>query len=136
MRPGPLILLLTLSLPAAVKAEQSPPQPPAVPGSAAQAQIDSLEQRLAISEEQRDAMAAELQANDGERESVQLQRLRQENQRLKLQLKKAQAQAQTPPQLVSEKQMWFAIGAGAGLLGVIIGALLRGSRRSRREWLN
>ena len=73
MRPGPLILLMTLSLPAAVQAEQSPPQP----ASAAQVQIDSLEQRLAISEEQRDAMAAELQANDGERESVQLQRLRQ-----------------------------------------------------------
>jgi hypothetical protein len=79
-------------------------------------------------------MAAELQANDGERESVQLQRLRQENQRLKLQLKKVQAQA--PQQLVSEQQIWFAIGAGAGLLGVIIGALLRGKRRSRREWLN
>ncbi|HUE91208.1 translation initiation factor 2 [Pseudomonas sp.] len=129
MRPGPLILLLTLSLPAAVQAEQSPPA-----ASAAQAQIDSLEQRLAISEEQRDAMAAELQANDGERESAQLQRLRQENQRLKLQLKKAQAQAPQP--LISEQQRWFAIGAGAGLLGVIIGALLRGSRRSRREWLN
>jgi ElaB/YqjD/DUF883 family membrane-anchored ribosome-binding protein len=134
MRPGPLILLLTLSLPAAVQAEQSPPQPPAMPESAAQAQIDSLEQRLAISEEQRDAMAAELQANDGERENAQLQRLRQENQRLKLQLKKAQAQAPQP--LISEQQRWFAIGAGAGLLGVIIGALLRGSRRSRREWLN
>lgn len=130
MRPGPLILLMTLSLPAAVQAEQSPSQP----ASAAQVQIDSLEQRLAISEEQRDAMAAELQANDGERESVQLQRLRQENQRLKLQLKKAQAQA--PQQLLSEQQMWFAVGAGASLLGVIIGALLRGKRRSRREWLN
>jgi SH3 domain protein len=128
MRPGPLILLMTLSLPAAVQAEQSPPQP----ASAAQVQIDSLEQRLTISEEQRDAMAAELQANDGERESVQLQRLRQENQRLKLQLKKAQA----PQQLLSEQQMWFAVGAGASLLWVIIGALLRGKRRSRREWLN
>lgn len=131
MRPGPLILLLALSLPAAVQAEQSPPEAQV---SAAQAQIDSLEQRLAISEEQRDAMAAELQANDGERENAQLQHLRQENQRLKLQLKKAQAQA--PQQLISEQQRWFAIGAGAGLLGVIIGALLRGSRRSRREWLN
>jgi hypothetical protein len=125
---------MTLSLPAAVQAEQSPPQLAAVPASAAQVQIDSLEQRLAISEEQRDAMAAELQANDGERESVQLQRLRQENQRLKLQLKKVQAQA--PQQLLSEQQMWFVVGAGASLLGVIIGALLRGKRRSRREWLN
>lgn len=122
MRPGPLILLLTLSLAATVQAEQSPPQP----ASAPQAQIDNLEQR--------DAMASELQANDGERESAQLQRLRQENQRLKLQLKKAQAQA--PQQLLSEQQMWFAVGAGASLLGVIIGALLRGKRRSRREWLN
>ena len=65
---------------------------------------------------------------------MQLQRLRQDNQRLKLELKKNQASAPKP--LISEQQMWFATGAGAGLLGVLIGALLRGGRRARREWLN
>lgn len=133
MRPGPLLLLLTLCLPTLAVAEQSPPQAPAETTST-QAQIDALQQRLALSEEQREALGAELQSSAGERETVQLQRLRQENQRLKLQLKKVQASAPQP--LISEQQLWFAIGAGAGLLGVIIGALLRGGRRSRREWLN
>ena len=133
MRPGPLFLLLTLCLPAIALAEESPPQPLAE-ATSVQAQIDDLEQRLALSEEQREALSAELQSSSGERENVQLQRLRQENQRLKLQLKKVQASAPQP--LVSEQQMWFAIGAGAGLLGVIIGAVLRRGRRSRSEWLN
>ena len=133
MRPGPLFLLLTLCLPVAALAEENPPQPLAE-ATSMQAQVDELEQRLALSEEQREAVSAELQTNTGERETVQLQRLRQENQRLKLQLKKVQASAPQP--LVSEQQMWFAIGAGAGLLGVIIGALLRRGRRSRSEWLN
>ena len=127
MRPGPLFLLLTLCLPAFAVAEESPPQP-LVESTSAQAQIDDLEQRLALSEEQRNALSTELQ------KTAQLQRLRQDNQRLKLQLKKAQASA--PPPLISEQQMWFATGAGAGLLGVIIGALLRNGRRSRKEWLN
>jgi septal ring factor EnvC (AmiA/AmiB activator) len=133
MRPGPLFLLLPLCLPAAAQAEESPPQPLAE-ATSAQAHIDELEQRLALSEQQREALAAELQSSTSERENVQLQRLRQDNQRLKLQLKKAQAS--TPQPLISEQQMWFATGAGAGLLGVIIGALLRSARRSRREWLN
>ncbi|MCZ4321822.1 translation initiation factor 2 [Pseudomonas anguilliseptica] len=133
MRPGPLFLLLTLCLPAVTQAEESPPQPLAE-ATSAQTQIDELEQRLALSEEQRAALSAELQNSSNERDTVQLQRLRQENQRLKLQLKKAQA---SPPQpLISEQQMWFATGAGAGLLGVIIGAFLRRGRRSRSEWLN
>jgi SH3 domain protein len=133
MRPGPLLLLLTLCLPALVQAEESPPQPLAAAASA-QAQIDQLEQRLALSEQQRDALSSELQSSADERDNVQVQRLRQENQRLKLQLKKAQASAPHP--LISEEQMWFAAGTGAGLLGVIIGALLRRGRGSRREWLN
>lgn len=133
MRPGPLFLLLTLCLPVAALAEENPPQPLAE-ATSMQAQVDELEQRLALSEEQREALSAELQTNTGERETVQLQRLRQENQRLKLQLKKVQASAPQP--LVSEQQMWFAIGAGAGLLGVIIGAVLRRARRSRSEWFN
>lgn len=125
MRPGPLFLLLTLCLPAVTQAEENPPQPLAE-ATSAQPQIDKLEQR--------EALSAELQNSGSERDTVQLQRLRQENQRLKLQLKKAQASAPQP--LISEQQMWFATGAGAGLLGVIIGALLRPGRRSRREWLN
>jgi len=133
MRPGPLFLLLTLCLPALALAEESPPQPLAEITSA-QAQIDDLEQRLALSEEQRNALSTELQNTASEHETAQLQRLRQDNQRLKLQLKKAQASAPHP--LISEQQMWFATGAGAGLLGVIIGALLRNGRRSRKEWLN
>ncbi|WP_405120512.1 translation initiation factor 2 [Pseudomonas leptonychotis] len=133
MRPGPLFLLLTLCLPAFALAEESPPQPLAE-NTSAQAQIDDLEQRLALSEEQRNALSTELQNTANEHETAQLQRLRQDNQRLKLQLKKAQASA--PPPLISEQQMWFATGAGAGLLGVIIGALLRNGRRSRKEWLN
>jgi SH3 domain protein len=130
MRPGPLLLLLTLCLPAVTQAEENPP-PPLAEATSAQAQIDELEQRLALSEGQREALSSELQNSSNERDTVQL---RQENQRLKLQLKKAQASAPQP--LISEQQMWFATGAGAGLLGVIIGALLRPGRRSRREWLN
>lgn len=133
MRPGLLFLLLTLCLPAVTQAEESPPLPLAE-ATSAQTQIDELEQRLALSEEQREALATELQTSSNERDTVQLQRLRQENQRLKLQLKKAIASAPQP--LISEQQMWFATGAGAGLLGVIIGALLRRGRRSRSEWLN
>ncbi|MFI8383546.1 translation initiation factor 2 [Pseudomonas sp. NPDC079086] len=133
MRPGPLFLLLTLCLPAVTQAEESPPQSLAE-ATTEQTQIDELEQRLALSEEQREALSAELQSSSNERDTVQLQRLRQENQRLKLDLKKAQASAPKP--LISEQQMWFATGAGAGLLGVIIGALLRRGRRSRSEWLN
>ncbi|UTW07456.1 translation initiation factor 2 [Pseudomonas benzenivorans] len=129
MRSGlPLLLLVIGLLPLHLHAEESPGQPQA------QEQIEALEQRLAASEAQRDALNAELQANNGERESAQLQRLRQENQRLKLQLKKTQAD--TPARLLSEQQTWFAVGAGAGLLGVILGAMLRGNRRTRREWIN
>ncbi|HBX55990.1 translation initiation factor 2 [Pseudomonas sp. UBA2684] len=133
MRPGPLSLLFAaLLLPAYLHAEESLPQ--AVATTSEQAQIDDLEQRLATSEQQRETLNAELQAANGERESAQLLRLRQDNQRLKLQLKKAQAEA--PERLFSEQQMWFAVGAGAGLLGVMVGAMLRGNRRSRREWIN
>ncbi|MFI8481192.1 translation initiation factor 2 [Pseudomonas sp. NPDC078700] len=127
MRPTKLTLLLAICLlPTALRAEPEP--------ETAQARIDALEQRLALSEDQRVQLNAQLQEQSAERESIQLQRLRQDNQRLKLQLKTAQAQ--TPPPLISERQQWFAVGAGSGLLGVIIGALLRGSRRRRREWTN
>ncbi|WP_372867444.1 translation initiation factor 2 [Pseudomonas sp.] len=132
MRPGPWSFLLALLLlPLELHAEQTPPEFPAV-ATAEQAQIDALKQRLAISEQQREALGAELQASESE--SVQLQRLRQENQGLKLQLKKNQAVAPQP--LLGDQQQWLVVGAGAALLGVILGALLRGNRRSRREWIN
>ena len=133
MRPGPLFLLLTLCLSAAAQAEESAP-PPLAEVTSAQTQIDELEQRLALSEEQRKQLNAELQNNNDEIENAQLQRLRQENQRLKLQLKKFQANGEQP--MISEQQMWFVTGAGAGLLGVIFGVLLGRGRRSRSEWLN
>lgn len=134
MRSGPLPWLFTLLLlPLQLQAEESSPQPVAAI-TEAQAQIDDLQQRLTASEQQRQALNAELKSNNGERENAQLQRLRQENQRLKLQLKRNQASE--PARLLNDQQMWFALGAGAGLLGVCIGAMLRGRRRSRREWIN
>ncbi|MDX1724817.1 MAG: translation initiation factor 2 [Pseudomonas sp.] len=134
MRPGPRSFLFTLLLlPFALHAEQTPPALSAT-ATAEQAQIDALEQRLATSEQQREALGAELQASGGNSDSALIQRLRQENQRLKLQLKKTQADAPEP--LLDDRQQWFAVGAGAALLGVILGGLLRGKRRSRREWIN
>jgi len=134
MRPGPWSFLFALLLlPLDLHAEQNPS--PALPAATAeQARIDALEQRLAASEQQREALGAELQASGGERDNVQLQRLRQENQRLKLHLKKTQADTSQP--LLGDQQQWFVVGAGAALLGVILGALLRGNRRTRREWIN
>ncbi|MBU3057123.1 hypothetical protein [Pseudomonas indica] len=116
-------------------AEETPPapaasNPPLAAATAAEALVDELEQRLAESERLRQ----ELEATISERESSQLARLRQENQRLRLQLK--EAQAQQPPPLLDERQRWLAIGGGIALGGVILGALLRGRRRSRREWIN
>ncbi|WP_324730954.1 translation initiation factor 2 [Pseudomonas paeninsulae] len=134
MRPGPWSFLFALLLlPLGLHAEQTPPAPSAA-ATAEQAQIDALQQRLATSEQQREALGAELQASGGERESALSQRLHQENQHLKLQLKKNQAVAPEP--LLGDQQQWFVVGAGAALLGVILGALLRGNRRSRREWIN
>lgn len=132
MRSG-LLLLPLLCLPLITQAEDSAPKPVSA-NTSMQAQIDELQQRLALSEGQRETLNAELQSSASEREAAQLQRLRQENQRLKLELKKVQASS--PPPLISEQQMWFSIGTAAGLLGVLIGALLRRGRGSRREWLN
>ena len=72
MRSGPLLLLLTLCLPAFVQAEESP-QLPLAEATSTQAQIDGLEQRLALSEEQREALGAQLQSTSNEREIAQLQ---------------------------------------------------------------
>lgn len=126
MRPIPLSVLATLLLTCALaQAEETPAQPLAATTSV-EAQADALEQRLAQSEQLR----SEQQANG----AAQLQRLRQENQRLRLQLKESQARQQ--PGLLSEEQTWFALGAALSLLSVLVGALLRGRRKTRREWIN
>lgn len=138
MRQGPLYLLLTtLCVTFAVHAEESQPlalnpvqaqvATPAVATDSTH-QLAALQQQLAESQRQ----LGELQS--GERETAQISRLRQDNQRLKLQLK--QAQAEQPPRLLSEQQLWYAIGAGTALLAFIIGRLSAGGRNKRRsEWV-
>lgn len=134
MRAGllPLILaFLALSLHAlAEQAVPASPAPSTPDTSSSAAEVDALQQRLAASE----ARNAQLQNAVSERESALNARLRQENQRLQLQLEQAQADAPEP--LLSQRQMWFVIGAGTALISVLIGAILRGSRRKRREWIN
>ncbi|PIA68236.1 translation initiation factor 2 (IF-2, GTPase) [Pseudomonas sediminis] len=124
MRSIPLSLLVTVMLTcASVQAEEQPSEPSA---PAAPLDTQALEQRLAQSEQLRNEQEAS--------SAVQLQRLRQENQRLRMQLKESQAQAQ--PRLLSEEQTWFAAGAALSLISMVFGALLRGSRKTRREWIN
>lgn len=124
MRSIPLSLLVTVMLTcASVQAEEQPSEPSA---PAAPLNTQALEQRLAQSEQLRNEQEAS--------SAVQLQRLRQENQRLRMQLKESQAQAQ--PRLLSEEQTWFAVGAALSLISMVFGALLRGSRKTRREWIN
>lgn len=124
MRSIPLSLLVTVMLTcASVQAEEQPAESSA---PAAPLNTQALEQRLAQSEQLRNEQEAS--------SAVQLQRLRQENQRLRMQLKESQAQAQ--PRLLSEEQTWFAVGAALSLISMVFGALLRGSRKTRREWIN
>lgn len=125
MRSIPLPLLVTLLLTCASLQAEEVVQPPA-PTASVDNQSQALEQRLAQSEQLRN----EQQASS----TVQLQRLRQENQRLRMQLKESQAQAQ--PQLLSEEQTWFALGAALSLVSMVFGALLRGRRKNRRDWIN
>ncbi|WP_137820552.1 hypothetical protein [Pseudomonas sp. 2FG] len=138
MRQGPLSLLLAaLLMTGQLHAEElsaAPDSNPPLAATATQMQIDALEQRLAESEQRRAELAAQLQSTGGERENAQLTRLRQDNQRLKLQLK--QAQAEQPARLLSEQQLWFVVGAGVALIALLCGAMLRGRRRTRREWIN
>lgn len=98
------------------------------------AQLDQLEQRLAESEQLRSQLSEQLETGMADQGNAQLTRLNQDNQRLKLQLKAAQAQQ--PAALFSEKQLWFALGGGGALLAFVIGALTRGPRKSRRDWMN
>ncbi|WP_061239693.1 hypothetical protein [Ectopseudomonas composti] len=126
MRSIPLSLLVTLLLScASLQAEEELAQPQA-PAASVDNQRQELEQRLAQSEQ--------LRNEQQESSTVQLQRLRQENQRLRVQLKESQAQSQ--PRLLSEEQTWFALGAALSLVSVVFGALLRGRRKTRREWIN
>lgn len=136
MHSGPLPLVFALSallcLPLSLHAEER-----LALTRTAETQLDALEQRLAESEQARAELATQLQAqasSDGERDNAQLLRLRQDNQRLKLQLR--EAQAGQPPRLLSEQQLWFALGAALTLTATLLGALLRGKRRSRGEWSN
>lgn len=99
-----------------------------------QAEIDALQQRLAESEAARGELLGQLEAASDSGLQAQIQRLRQDNQRLKLQLKSAQADGPQP--LLSEKQLWFIIGGGTALLGLLLGALLRGGRKTQRQWFN
>ncbi|HSC85206.1 MAG TPA: translation initiation factor 2 [Pseudomonas sp.] len=135
MRQGSLSLLLAalFCTCGAVAEETSLPllaTTPAVATVGDEARISELQQQLAESERQR----AELQASSSEQGNVQLNRLRQDNQRLKLQLK--QAQAEQPPRLLTEQQLWYTIGAGSALLAFIVGRLSAGRRNKRRsEWI-
>ncbi|MED5607218.1 translation initiation factor 2 (IF-2, GTPase) [Pseudomonas sp. JH-2] len=123
-----LPLLFCLSLPlAALGEEPTATTPGATPASDDLAQ---LQQRLDESEKLRADLAAQLQGA----ESAVVGRLRQENQRLKLQLR--ELQAQQPPRLLSDEQTWFATGGAVALVAFVLGALSRGRRRRRREWIN
>ncbi|MFI8983311.1 translation initiation factor 2 (IF-2, GTPase) [Ectopseudomonas khazarica] len=125
MRSIPLSLLVALVLIGSAAQAEEETVPPA-PAPSVDADHQVLEQRLAQSEQLRSEQEAS--------STVQLQRLRQENQRLRMQLKESQAQVQ--PSLLSDTQTWFALGAGLSLVSIFVGALLRGNRKSRREWIN
>ncbi|MBK5355283.1 translation initiation factor 2 [Pseudomonas sp. TH41] len=137
MRKGPLCLMwVTLSIMAPAHGEESANSGGSTPLSlSAGSQITELQQRLKVSEQQREELSKQLQNTDGERESAQLSRLRQENQRLKLQLKETQASSPLP-RLLTDQQQWFVIGAGVALLALLCGIFASGASRKRRQWLN
>jgi SH3 domain protein len=125
MRLGSLILLTALSVPCSVFAEQTTPMSSEIPTAAA---------APTAAAQAPTALELQLQQQTAEQDA-QLQAAREENQRLRQRLRQAQANS-APPPLISEQQTWYLIGAGTLLLGALLGALLRGSRRTRREWLN
>ena len=134
-----LPLLFCLSLPLAALGEEpgadaeveaATPVAQEAPGEPLAQRLDDLQRRLDDSEKLRADLTAQLQGA----ESAVVGRLRQENQRLKLQLR--EFQAQQPPRLLSTEQAWFATGGGIALAAFILGALSRGRRRQRREWIN
>lgn len=134
MRTGPLSLLLValafapwlaaeeLALPATTApGTVAAPMPGSAPAAMPPAPLDST-----VDEDSATAEA--------ERESALLGRLRQENQRLKLKLK--ESLAQQPEKLLSEQQMWFAVGAGTALLAFVVGRLSGGRRNKRQsQWV-
>ena len=128
--------VLTLLLVAGTGAHAEETQLPAVAAApvANDAQSEALQRQLADSEQKRSELLTQLEGSMVERENAQMARLRQDNQKLKLQVREAQSRQPKSP--LNEKQTWFLIGATASLLGVLIGALLRGSRKSRRQWIN
>jgi TolA-binding protein len=134
MRHYALTLLLVAST--AALAEEVPPAAATTAPVAAphEAQIETLQRQLADSEQQRSELASQLENSMLERENAQMARLLQDNQKLKLQVREAQSRQPKSP--LTEKQTWFLIGAAVSLLGVLIGALLRGRRQSRRQWIN
>jgi len=136
MRRLPLLACLALPLPALAEEPVTEQSAQAVVQESVQAPAANpeLEQRLAESERQRAALAAQLSNPDNSQDEARIARLTQENQRLKLQLR--EAQANQPPRLLSEQQTWYVTGAGTALLAFILGMLSRGRRRSRREWIN
>ncbi|MBB1519175.1 hypothetical protein [Aquipseudomonas guryensis] len=136
MRTGPLSLLLTILLFAPLlAAEEVPAAPASATSSAAPTTSSSDSTATAPQATLAESPASDsTAATDGERDSALLSRLRQENQRLKLKLK--EAQAQRPDQLLSEQQMWFAVGAGTALLAFIVGRLSGGRRNKRQsQWV-
>ena len=137
MRKGPLCLLLvTLSMVAPAHGEDSAEGGNSTPLSlSAGSQITELQQRLKVSEQQREELNKHLQNVDGERESAQLSRLRQENLRLKLHIKETQASSSLP-RLLTDQQQWFVIGAGVALSALLCGIFGSGATRKRRQWLN
>lgn len=131
-----LLALLPLISPAQAEESTAVSSPPAAATSPTtdQIRIDELTRDLADIAQQRNELAAQLEGSQAGRESQQLVRLRQENQELKQQVREAlSSQAQSP---LSDIQTWYLIGAATSLLAVLMGALLRGSRKKRREWLN
>ncbi|MOA56851.1 hypothetical protein D3C78_1809160 [compost metagenome] len=75
-----------------------------------------------------------MQLQRADSDTARLAGLRQENQRLRQQLQRVQAQQ--PQRLLNEQQTWYVTGAATALLAFMLGALSRGRRRQRREWLN
>lgn len=69
-------------------------------------------------------------------EQAQLVRLREENRRLKTLLQQQQAIPASPAlPVLNDRQQWFAVGGGVGVLGFLLGVLATRGRR-RRQWLN
>ncbi|MBS8137634.1 translation initiation factor 2 (IF-2, GTPase) [Pseudomonas aeruginosa] len=117
MRPSAAhCLLLSLGASLALAEEPAPAPIPAAQPSITQATAE-LERRLVETERQRDELVS---------------RMRQENRQLREQL----AQAQRQPPLLTEEQTWYVAGAATALLAFVLGALSRGRRRQRREWIN